>query len=182
MAKKEVVDLVVEQKILNKIVTIRGEKVMMDKDLAVMYGIETKVFNQAVKRHMERFPRDFMFILTKKETENLRSQFVTSSWGGSRYRPKVFTEQGVAMLSSILNSKVAIDVNIHIIRVFTNLRRFALTHKEILLQLAKLEKEVRGNSKDIDNVFLVLKELIENQTSSHAQRRRIGFVRDKDEE
>lgn len=182
MAKKEVVDLVVEQKILSKIHTVRGDKVILDKDLAVMYGIETKVFNQAVKRHMERFPKDFMFTLTKNEWDNLRSHFVTSSWGGSRYRPKVFTEQGVAMLSSILNSKVAIQVNIHIIRVFTNFRKFALTHKDILLQLAKLEKEVKGNSKDIDNVFLVLKELIENQTKSPTQRRRIGFIQQQEEE
>lgn len=182
MAKKEVVDLVVEQKILSKIHTVRGDKVILDKDLAVMYGIETKVFNQAVKRHMERFPKDFMFTLTKNEWDNLRSHFVTSSWGGSRYRPKVFKEQGVAMLSSILNSKVAIQVNIHIIRVFTNFRKFALTHKDILLQLAKLEKEVKGNSKDIDNVFLVLKELIENQTKSPTQRRRIGFIQQQEEE
>jgi hypothetical protein len=182
MAKKEVVDLVVEQKILSKIHTVRGDKVILDKDLAVMYGIETKVFNQAVKRHMERFPKDFMFTLTKNEWDNLRSHFVTSSWGGSRYRPKVFTEQGVAMLSSILNSKVAIQLNIHIIRVFTNFRKFALTHKDILLQLAKLEKEVKGNSKDIDNVFLVLKELIENQTKSPTQRRRIGFIQQQEEE
>jgi hypothetical protein len=182
MAKKEVVDLVVEQKILSKIHTVRGDKVILDKDLAVMYGIETKVFNQAVKRHMERFPKDFMFTLTKNEWDNLRSHFVTSSWGGSRYRPKVFTEQGVAMLSSILNNKVAIQVNIHIIRVFTNFRKFALTHKDILLQLAKLEKEVKGNSKDIDNVFLVLKELIENQTKSPTQRRRIGFIQQQEEE
>lgn len=182
MAKKEVIDLVAEQKILTKVMTIRGERVIMDKDLAVLYGIETKVFNQAVKRHLERFPRDFMFTLTSKEWNNLRSQNVTSSWGGSRYRPRVFTEQGVAMLSSILNSKVAIEVNIHIIRVFTNLRKFALTHKEILLQLAKLEKEVKGNSRDLENVFLVLKELIENQGTSSTRRRRIGFIQDSEEE
>jgi ORF6N domain len=182
MAKKEVIDLVAEQKILTKVLTIRGERVIMDKDLAVLYGIETKVFNQAVKRHLERFPRDFMFTLTSKEWNNLRSHFVTSSWGGSRYKPRVFTEQGVAMLSSILNSRVAIEVNIHIIRVFTNLRKFALTHKEILLQLAKLEKEVKGNSRDLENVFVVLKELIENQSTTSTRRRRIGFIQDSEEE
>jgi ORF6N domain len=182
MAKNQLIDMVVEHKILNKILVVRGEKVMMDRDLAVMYGIETKVFNQAVRRHIDRFPKDFMFSLTKKEWENLRSQFVTSSWGGSRYKPNVFTEQGVAMLSSILNSKIAIEVNIRIIRVFTKLRELALSHKEILLQLAKLEKEVKGNSKDIENIFLVLKELIEKQSRPAPARRKIGFVRDKDEE
>jgi hypothetical protein len=181
-SKKEVIDLVAEQKILTKVLTIRGERVIKDKDLAVLYGIETKVFNQAVKRHLERFPGDFMFTLTAKEWNNLRSQNVTSSWGGSRYRPKVFTEQGVAMLSSILNSRVAIEVNIHIIRVFTNLGKIALTHKEILLPLAKLEKEVKGNSRDLENVFLALKELIENQSSSSNRKSRIGFIRDGEEE
>ena len=135
----------------------------MDRDLAEVYGVETKVFNQSVKRNLERFPKDFMFTLTAKEYENLKSQIATSSWGGARYKPNVFTEQGVAMLSSILNSKTAIEVNIRIIRVFTKLREYALTHKEILLQLAKLEKEVKGNSTDIKNIFAVLKELLEKR-------------------
>lgn len=148
---------------------------MLDKDLAEMYGVETKVFNQSVKRNIERFPKDFMFTLSEKEWENLRSQIVTSSWGGARYRPNAFTEQGVAMLSSILNSKTAIEVNIRIIRVFTKLKAYALTHKEILVQLAKLEKEVKGNSKDIENIFLVLKELLEKQSRPVTPRNRIGF-------
>lgn len=176
MSKKELQVLVAEQKILNKIYFVRGEKVMLDRDLATMYGVETKVFNQSVKRNIERFPKDFMFTLSEKEWENLKSQIVTSSWGGVRYRPNVFTEQGVAMLSSILNSKTAIEVNIRIIRVFTRLREYALTHKEILAQLAKLEKEVKGNSKDIENIFMVLKELIAKQ-SSPSPRERIGFRR-----
>ena len=174
MAKKELQALVAEQKILNKIYAIRGQKVMLDRDLADMYGVETKVFNQSVKRNTERFPKDFMFTLTEKEWENLRSQIVTSSWGGARYRPNVFTEQGVAMLSSILNSKTAIEVNIRIIRVFTKMREYALTHKEILLQLAKLEKEVKGNSKDIENIFMVLKELLAKE-SKPTPRNKIGF-------
>ena len=102
---------------------------MLDKDLAEMYGVETKVFNQSVKRNIERFPKDFMFALSEKEWNNLRSQIVTSSWGCARYTPNVFTEQGVAMLSSILNSKTAIEVNIRIIRVFTKMQEFALTLK-----------------------------------------------------
>jgi hypothetical protein len=174
MAKKELQVLMAEQKILNKIYAIRGEKVMLDHDLAEMYGVETKVFNQSVKRNLERLPKDFMFTLTDKEWQNLRSQIVTSSWGGTRYKPNAFTEQGVAMLSSILNSKTAIEVNIRIIRVFTRLREYALTHKEILLQLSKLEKEVKGNSEDIENIFMVLKELLEKE-SKPVPRNKIGF-------
>lgn len=122
-----------------------------------------------------------MFELNQKEFEILRSQIGTSSWGGTRYLPMAFTEQGVAMLSSILNSKTAIEVNIRIIRVFTKLREYALTHKEILMQLAKLEKEVgrlsrsaEKNSKDIENIFMVLKELIEKDAKP-TTRNRIGF-------
>lgn len=178
-AKQELQNLVEEQKILNRIHIIRGEKVMLDKDLAEMYGVATKVFNQSIKRNIERFPKDFMFALSEKEWQNLKSQIVTSSWGGVRYRPSVFTEQGVAMLSSVLNSKTAIEVNIRIIRVFTKMNAFALTHKEILLQLGKLEKEVKGNTKDIENIFLVLKELLEKQSSPlPAKRQRIGFKPD----
>jgi hypothetical protein len=174
MSQKELQVLVAEQKILNKIYVIRGEKVLLDEDLSVMYGVETKQLKRQVKRNLDRFPKDFMFELTKKEFDNLRSQIGASSWGGVRYMPMAFTEQGVAMLSSVLNSKTAIEVNIRIIRVFTKLREYTLTHKEILIQLAKLEKEVNGNSKDIENIFMVLKELIEKQ-SNPAPRNRIGF-------
>lgn len=174
MAKKELQALVIEQKILNRIYVVRGEKIMLDQDLAEMYGVETKQLKRQVKRNIDRFPKDFMFTLTPKEFENLRSQVGTSSWGGTRYMPMAFTEQGVAMLSSILNSKTAIEVNIRIIRVFTKMREYALTHKEILLQLSKLEKEVKGNSKDIENIFMVLKELIEKQNTT-PPRNKIGF-------
>jgi len=175
MAQKELSDLVKEQKILHRIYMIRGENVMLDKDLAEMYGVETKVFNQSVKRNKDRFPGDFMFRLTDKEYENLRSQIVTSSWGGARYRPYAFTEQGVAMLSGVLNSQTAISVNISIIRVFTKLRKYALTHKEILLQLAALRKDVHENKRDVENIFLVLKELIEKQSTPGHRKSRIGF-------
>ncbi len=187
MAKKELQALVAEQKILNRIYVIRGEKLIIDQDLAEMYGVETKQLKRQVKRNIDRFPKDFMFTLTAKEFENLRSQIGTSSqpaqralregkagWGGLRYTPMAFTEQGVAMLSSILNSKTAIEVNIRIIRVFTKMREFALTHKEILLQLGKLEKEVKGNSKDIENIFMVLKELLGKETKP-TPRNKIGF-------
>ena len=174
MVKNELQVLVAEQKILNKIYVIRHQKVMLDHDLAEMYAVETKQLKRQVKRNIERFPKDFMFEITLKEFENLRSQIGTSSWGGTRYMPMAFTEQGVAMLSSILNSKTAIEVNIRVIRVFTKLREYSLTHKEILIQLAKLEKEVKGHSKDIENVFMVLKELLEKD-GKPVPRNRIGF-------
>ncbi|MBI1781438.1 MAG: ORF6N domain-containing protein [Sphingobacteriales bacterium] len=181
MAKKELQALVAEQKILNRIYVVRGEKIMLDRYLAEMYGVATRVLNQSIKRNLNRFPKDFMFQLSEKEFKNLISQNVTSSWGGTRKLPYAFTEQGVAMLSGVLNSDTAIEVNIRIIRVFTKLREYALTHKEILMQLAKLEKEVSGirrtterNSKDIENIFTVLKELIE-KNSKPAIRNRIGF-------
>ena len=181
MAKKELLALVAEQKILNRIYVVRNQKVMIDEDLAEMYKVETRRLNEQVKRNIKRFPGDFMLALTQKELENLKSQNATSSlpagkagWGGRRKLPNAFTEQGVDMLSSILNSDVAIEVNIRIIRVFTKLREYALTHKEILLQLGKLEKEVKGNSKDIENIFMVLKELLEKE-SKRTPRNKIGF-------
>jgi phage regulator Rha-like protein len=181
VAKKELEALVVEQKILNRIYVIRHEKVMLDKDLAEMYGVETRGLNQSIKRNLNRFPKDFMFQLSEKEFKNLISQNVTSSWGGTRKLPFAFTEQGVAMLSSVLNSETAIEVNIRIIRVFTKLKEYALTHKEILMQLVRLEKEVSNNnhnteknSRDIENIFVVLKELLAKDAKP-APRNIIGF-------
>ena len=182
MAKKELQALVAEQKILDRIYVVRGEKVMLDRDLAELYGIETRALKQAVKRNTERFPKDFMFEMTSKEIDGMVSQSVIPSksyFGGAA--PFCFTEQGVTMLSCILNSKIAIEVNIRVIRVFVKVREYALTHKEIFMQLAKLEKEVGSNnrateknSRDIENIFMVLKELIEKQ-SAPPPRNRIGF-------
>ena len=174
MSKNEIIKLVEEEKIMNRIHVIRNYKVMLDFDLAEMYGVETKRLNEQLKRNIKRFPKDFMFSLTEKETQNLRSQNATSSWGGNRRTPNAFTEQGVAMLSSVLNSDTAIEVNISIIRVFTKLRSFSMTQKDILIQLAKLEKEVKGNSQDIENVFIVLKKLIEKDANP-VKRSKIGF-------
>ena len=174
MSKNSLVKLVEEEKIMNKIHVIRNHKVMLDFDLAEMYGVETKRLNEQLKRNLKRFPKDFMFTLSEKETQHLRSQNATSSWGGNRRKPNAFTEQGVAMLSSILNSETAIEVNISIIRVFTKLRSFTLTQKDILIQLVKLEKEVKGNSSDIENIFLVLKKLIEKDANP-IKRNKIGF-------
>ena len=174
MSKNEIIKLVEEEKIMNRIHVIRNHKVMLDFDLAEMYGVETKRLNEQLKRNIKRFPKDFMFSLTEKETQNLRSQNATSSWGGNRRTPNAFTEQGVAMLSSILNSDTAIEVSISIIRVFTKLRLFSMTQKDILIQLAKLEKEVKGNSQDIENVFIVLKKLIEKDANP-VKRSKVGF-------
>lgn len=151
---------------------------MLDRDLAGLYHVETRILNQAVRRNIGRFPEDFMFQLTKEELENLKSQIVISSWGGRRYMPMAFTEQGVAMLSSVLNSPAAIAVNIQVIRVFTRMRALLLTNKDILLQLEKLEKKTGRHDEQIALVFEYLKKLF---TSPQQPRRRIGFRR-KDEE
>lgn len=139
--------------VMNKIYLIRGQKVMLDRDLAELYSVETKVLNQAVKRNAGRFPEDFMFQLTNAEFENLKSQFVTSRWGGVRKLPNAFTEQGVAMLSGVLNSETAIRVHIQIIRVFAKMRELLLTHKDILLQLEKMEKKLTGYDEDSALIF-----------------------------
>ncbi len=164
--------LLSEELIISKIYLIRDRKVMLDKDLAELYNVETKVFNQAVKRNMERFPADFMFQLTTEEYENLRSQIVTSSWGGSRYLPYAFTEQGVAMLSSVLKSETAIQVNIQIVRLFTKMRELIFANKDILLKLADLEKKMVASEDDIKIIFSYLKELLQ---APNPPRNKIGF-------
>lgn len=177
MAKKELQALVMEQRILNRIYVVRNEKIMLDRDLAELYGIETKVLKQAVKRNVARFPKDFMFEMTANEFRKWKEATTLSAADkqGLRYAPFCFTEQGVTMLSCILNSKTAIEVNLRVIRVFVKMREYTLTHKEILLQLAKLEKEVKGNSKDIENIFMVLKELLEKESKPKQPRNKIGF-------
>jgi hypothetical protein len=146
--------------IINKIYLIRGMKIMIDRDLAELYGVDTKRLKEAVRRNAERFPEDFMFELTAEEYENLRTQFATSSWGGPRYLPMAFTEQGVAMLSSVLNSRQAIEVNIRIIRIFTKMREVLSTHKDILLKLEQLERKVNKHDGDIQRIFGALKQLL----------------------
>ena len=152
--------LIPEEVIERKIFMIRGHKVMLDKDLAGLYGVETKVLIQAVKRNVERFPEDFMFQLSEGEFDNLRSQFVTSSWGGTRYLPYVFTEQGVAMLSSVLNSAVAIQVNIAIMRAFVKLRQILSMNKELACKLAELEGKIEKHDKDIQAIFEAIRRLM----------------------
>jgi hypothetical protein len=147
--------------IATRILEIRGKKVMLDRDLAALYGVKVKVLNQAIKRHSNRFPDDFMYQLTRKEFKNLKSQIVTSSWGGIRKLPYVFTEQGVAMLSSVLNSERAIQVNIAIMRAFVDLRKTLLTHKELAHKLDELERKYQLHETDIQVIFEAIKKLIE---------------------
>ncbi len=160
--------------IQNKIFEIRGQKVMLDFDLAEMYDVETKVLKQAIKRNVNRFPSDFMFALTQKEFQGLRSQIVTSKRGGTRYIPYAFTEQGVAMLSSVLNSEKAIQVNIIIIRTFVLIRQAALANKELYEKIIKLEKKY---NKNFNEVFKALEYLIEEKMTEKDfnKRERIGF-------
>jgi hypothetical protein len=178
MAKpgKLVKSVIADEAIINKIYLIRGKKIMLDRDLAEMYGVTTKVLNQAVKRNIERFPKDFMFQLTKKEFENWKSQFVTSNSDkmGLRKLPFAFTEQGVSMLSGVLNSPIAIQVHIQIIRVFTRMKEMLINNKDILLKLEKLEKNVKENKEDIAMIFEALKQLLNPPQS---KRRLIGFNR-----
>ena len=156
--------------ITQKIHEIRGLKVMLDFDLAVLYEIETKVLKQAVRRNIERFPEDFMFELSKEEFDNLKSQFVTSSWGGTRKLPFVFTEQGVAMLSSVLKSDKAIEINISIMRTFVTIRQFALNYTELQNKIMEIE----GQLPEIYNVlnYLADKDKITEDTK---ERTKIGF-------
>jgi hypothetical protein len=167
-----------DETIINKIYLIRGQKVMLDKDLAELYQVETRRLNEAVKRNSDRFPKDFMSRLTSKEFQNLKSQFATSSWGGRRKLPLAFTEQGVSMLSGVLNSPVAVQVHIQIIRIFTKMKEMLLTNKDTLLKLEKLEKNVNENKKDIAMIFDALKQLL---NPSQTKRSMIGFNR-KDNE
>src|SRR5579864_8120075 len=144
-----------------RIFMIRGQKVIVDSDLAGLYRVPTKVFNQAVKRNLKRFPKDFMFQLTGKEMEILRSQFVTSSWGGRRNLPYAFTEQGVAMLSSVLNSERAVQVNIAIMRAFVKLREILTTHRDLADKIEDLEKKYRQHDIKIRTVFDAIREMLQ---------------------
>jgi len=146
------------EKIKDRIYLVRGKKVMLDKDLAELYEVETGQLIRQVRRNIERFPGDFAYVLTKKELMNLRCQFGISSWGGRRYLPYVFTEQGIAMLSSVLNSKRAIEVNIQIMRAFVSLRRWVLSYESLRRKIEEMEKKYDGNFRI---VFTTLKELMD---------------------
>jgi len=174
MASKSLLPLELIEK---RIYIIRSQKVMLSTQLAELYNVEVRVLVQAVKRNIDRFPSDFMFQLSKGEFENLKSQIVISSWGGARRsRPYAFTEQGVAMLSSILNSKKAIKVNIQIMRAFVKLREILSTHKELAQKLKELELKIDSHDQQIQAIFDVINQLI---TSPDPPKRKMGFTIDE---
>ncbi len=167
----ETLALVATERIERAILLIRGQKVMLDEDLAVLYEVKTKTLIQAVKRNVERFPSDFMFQLTREEERSLRSQFVTSKGGrgGRRYLPYAFTEQGVAMLSSVLRSSRAVQVNIEIMRAFVRLRRILASHADLARKLATMERKYDAQFKV---VFDAIRELM---IPPEPKRRKLGF-------
>ncbi len=166
-------DLIPQKVIERKIYLMRGHKIMMDKDLANLYDVETRDLNKAVARNIDRFPSDFMLQLTKEEARNLMFQFGTSSWGGTRKLPRAFTEQGVAMLSTVLRSKRAIQVNIAIMRAFVKLRQILSTHKELVHKLEELERKIEKHDVDIQSIFGAIRQLM--APPPEKARRIIGF-------
>ncbi len=168
-----------DEVVLSKIYTIRSQKVMIDRDLAELYGVETRTLNQAVKRNEQRFPEDFMFQMTADEMQDWKSQIVISNKEkmGIRKPPLVFTEQGVAMLSSILNSERAIEVNIQIIRIFSRMRELLITNNEVLQKLIDLETLGLDHDKKINLIFGYLRQLQEAKSDDKEfhNRSRIGF-------
>jgi hypothetical protein len=174
MSKKENTLAIPDELVMNKIYLIRNQKVMLDSDLAELYQVETKVLNQQVKRNLKRFPDDFMFQLTEQEFDHLKSQFVTSSWGGKRKLPYVFTEQGVAMLSGILNSDRAIAVNIQIMRIFTRIRQMLADNTDLRLDIEKIKNKLDNQDKNMEIVFRYLDELLEKKENP-IERNKIGY-------
>ena len=152
--------ILTDETVISKIYMIRGEKVMLDKHLSELYGVSTGNLNKAVKRNFKRFPADFMFQLNKEENSSLIFQIGTSKRGGTRKYPFAFTEQGVAMLSGILNSDRAINVNIQIMRIYTRIRQMLLTHKDLLLKIEELERKYAEHDEKIIALFKYLKEMI----------------------
>ncbi len=174
-------ELIIHERITKAIYLVRGHKVLMDSELAEMYGVETRRLNEQVKRNIERFPEDFMFQLLPKEWENLKSQIATSSladsktdWGGRRTPPSMFTEQGVAMLSSVLNSSVAIQVNISIMRVFVKMRQWAANYEDLLTKIEELSQTQTEHNQHIQNIYQIIEELVRPVLT---ERKPIGFKR-----
>jgi phage regulator Rha-like protein len=165
------------QVIQNKIYNIREQKVMFDFDLAELYNVETRVLNQAVKRNESRFPKDFMFQLSKKEWDDLKSQFVTSTRGGTRSLPHVFTEHGVTMLASVLKSSRAIKMNIAIVRAFVGLKKFAIESKELADQMYLLRQRIGEHDAQLNQIYNAIENILEEkkETRTWETRERIGF-------
>jgi ORF6N domain len=168
--------LIPVERIENAILLIRGQKVLLDRDLAALYGVSTGNLNRAVKRNMERFPGDFMFQLTIEEARNLRCQsgISSSGYGGRRYLPFAFTEQGVAMLSSVLRSKQAIQVNVAIMRAFVRLREMLALHKELARKLSELEEKIEGHDTAIQSLFEAIRQLM-SPDETEKTKPEIGF-------
>lgn len=182
MSEHQKLSVIPDEVVMSKIYLIRGQKVMLDTDLSELYGVETKRLNEQVKRNIDRFPADFMFLLTRQEFENLKSQIATSSWGGRRTLPFAFTEHGVLMLSSVLNSERAIKVNIQIMRIYTRIRQMLLANKEILQRLDKLEQKLTEHDGQIMVIFEYLKQLEQvKQTELEQGPRKVikGYRKDK---
>lgn len=165
-----------DQSIITKIFIVRGQKVMIDRDLAELYGVETKVLKQSVRRNIDRFPEDFMFEMTKDEFSNWRSQFVTSNSDklGLRYSPFCFTEQGVTMLSCVLNSKRAISINIQIVRIFTKMRESLIDNLKLKVEIEEIKRKLNNQDENIELVFTYLDTLLERKKESK-QRKKIGY-------
>ena len=161
-------------RIEQKIYVVRGQRVMLDADLAGLYGVKTKILNKAVKRNLDRFPEDFMFQLNNQELEHLRFQNGTSKIGrgGTRYLPYAFTEQGVAMLSGVLTSPRAIKVNVEIMRAFVRLRQVLASHRELARKLEELERHLRNHDEQIEAIFDAIRQLM---TRPEPDRKKIGF-------
>ena len=171
-------DLIIPEEIItDKIYIIRNQKVVLDKDLATLYGVETRVLNQAVKRNIGRFPEDFMFELSKVEFDNLISQTVTSSWGGTRKLPFAFTEHGVMMLSSVLKSDKAIQTNIQIMRTFSKVKQMLFDTSELKVSIIQMQKKLENHDKNIELVFSYLDELNEKKDNENP-RVKIGYKND----
>jgi hypothetical protein len=167
-------------RIERSILLIRGLKVILDKDLAILYGVTTSNLNKAVSRNIDRFPEDFMLQLTGAEFTNLKFHFGTSSWGGTRKPPRAFTEQGIAMLSSVLRSPRAVKVNIEIMRAFVRLRDSLAGHKGLSSKLSELERRVASHDKSIQSIFEAIRQLIQKPLD---KKRQIGFrAIDKDKD
>jgi len=177
MVENKQISVIPDEAVISKIYFVRNEKVMLDNELAELYGVETRRLNEQVKRNIDRFPEDFMFQLTESEFENLKSQIATSSWGGRRKLPYVFTEHGVLMLSSVLNSDLAIKVNIQIMRVYTKIRNMLATHKDLLLKFERFETKLADHD---DKIMLILEyirqlEKVKQQELEQMNRPKIGF-------
>ena len=177
---KDLNTVVSDETIINKIYHIRGQKVMLDTDLAELYDVETKNLNKAVSRNLKRFPSDFMFQLTPEEFRNLKFQIGTSSWGGKRKLPYVFAEAGVSMLSGVLHSDRAVSVNVQIMRIFTKVRQMLMGNTELRLEIEKIKNKLDSQDKNMEIVFHYLDELSSHipKPQDDKPRKRIGYKSD----